>query len=338
MKNKKKSMGNNTKNKKVNAIIIILMIIMFLYALTFVFTLSFGFITSLKSPNEWLYGDPATGKGPNILGLPNIELSKRLAAILGESYSLFGNYGYVLDSFKFTPNTVSYFTMFGTQIDHIAKEVGLLDYLFNTFMYAVICPILSTTVSCVSGYLCCKYKFKYSKILYVLLLTTMAIPVIGTGPSTLTLLRQLGIYDTYLSMIVQNLHFNGLYFFVFFAFFQGLSDTYIEAAEIDGASQFSVLIKIILPLAWKTMLTVFIINFVAFWNIYETPMMYYPTKPTLAYGIYWMSNSTTNTNIDTQSAPVKLAGCMALCIPTLIIFICLKDIIMGNLTLGGLKE
>lgn len=338
MKKQNKDVCGKPKNKKINALVIVLATIMFIYALTFVLALTFGFITALKSPNEWIYGDPATGAGPNILGLPNISLSKRLAAITGENYSLFGNFAYVISSFKFTPSSVSYFTIFGTQIDHVAKEVGVLDYLFNTFMYAVICPMLSTTVSSVSGYLCCKYKFKYSKFLYVLLLTVMAIPVVGTGPSTITLLKQLGIFDTYFSMIIQNLHFNGLYFFVFFAFYQGLSDTYIEAAEIDGASQFSILVRIVLPLAWKTMLTVFIINFVALWNVYEAPMMYYPTKPTLAYGIYWMSNSTTNTNINTQSAPVKLAGCMALCIPTLILFLCIKDVIMGNLTLGGLKE
>lgn len=338
MKKQDNMRTKKSQNKKGKLLLIFLAIIMFTYALTFIYALSFGLITSLKSPNEWLFGDPMTGTGPNILGLPDIELSERLAKILGTNYSLFGNYSYVIKSFKFIPNSVSYYTLFGTKVEHIPTEVGLLDYLFNTFMYAVVCPMLSTLVTAVSAYLCCKYKYKYSSFLYVLLLTVMAIPIVGTGPSTIVLLRQLGLFDTYAGMIVQSFHFTGLYFFVFFAFYQGLSDTYIEAAEIDGASQLSILVKIILPLSWKNILTVFIMSFVACWNMYETPLLYYPTKPTLAYGIYWMSNSTSNTNIDTQSAPVKLAGCMALSIPTLIIFICLKNIIMGNLTLGGLKE
>ena len=311
---------------------------MAIYSLTILFTLYFGVLTSLKSVNEYVLGNPFTGEGPNILGFPKIGLSKQLAELEGKSYSLFGNYAYVFESFNFIPDSVSYYTTFGTQVDHVGKEVGILGFLFNTFVYAGVCPMICTLISAISGFLCCKYKYKYSSFLYTALLITMTIPLVGTQPATVGMLQKAGIYDTYFSMIVMNMHFGGIYFFVFFAFFQGLSDTYIEAAEIDGATQFSTLVKIVLPLAWKTMLTVFIIQFMALWNTYEAPLLYYPTKPTLAYGIYWMSNSTTNTNFDTQSAPVKIAGCMTLCIPSIIIFLCLKESIMGNITLGGLKE
>lgn len=326
------------KSKKFSAFVIVFWCLMFFYALTFIYVLCFGFLVSLKSVNEYVIGNVFTGEGPNILGLPNIKLSKQLAELEGTSYSLFGNYKFVFDGFKFTPDNVSYFTMFNVKVDHYAHEVGILSYLFNTLIYCGVCPLLTVLVSATSGYLCCKYKFKYSNFIYTLLLITMAIPLVGTNASTLNMLKKIGIFDTYFSMIIQNMHFGGLYFFVFFAFFKGLSDTYIDAAEIDGANQFCVLVKIIYPLAWKTMLTVFIIMFMGLWNTYEAPMLYYPTKPTLAYGIYWMANSTANTNFDTQSAPVKVAGCMTLCIPALILFICLKDVMMGNLTLGGLKE
>lgn len=329
---------NTNSRKKVSVFKIIFWTIMMLYAFSFIFVLSFGFMTSLKSVNEYVLGNVMTGEGPNILGLPNINLSKQLAALEGKSYSLFGNYAFVFDGFKFTPDNVSYYTITNVKIDHYAHEVGLLDYLFNTLMYCFLCPILTVVVSATSGYMCCKYNFKYSRIMYAVLLITMTIPIVGNNASTLNLLKNLGIYDTYFSMIVQNLHFGGIYFFVFYAFFKGLSNSYIEAAEIDGASQLSILIKIIYPLAWKTMLTVFVILFMGLWNTYDAPMLYYPTKPTLAYGIYYMANSTQNTNFETQSAPVKIAGCMTLCLPALILFVCLKDVIMGNITLGGVKE
>ena len=338
MSKKEQKIITKSKNKNLNPFVITLLILLVIYSFTFIFAIYFGILTSLKTPQEYMYGDPFAGNPPNILGFPNISLNKKFASIDGTVYNIFNNYKYVLDSFKFIPDSVSYFTMFGTQVEHVGKQVGILDYLFNTLMYCGICPLLTVLCSSVSGFLCCKYKYKYSGFLYTLLLITMTIPVVGSQPATLTMLQKAGLYDTYLSMIVQNMHFGGIHFFVFYAFFQGLSDTYIEAAEIDGASQFSTLIKIVIPLAWKTMLTVYIIMFVALWNTYEAPMLYYPTKPTLAYGIYWMANSTTNTNVITQSAPVKIAGCMTLCIPTLIIFLCLKDVMMGNLTLGGLKE
>ncbi len=342
MKKGDKSVVAKSKNKNLSPFAITLFIILLLYALSLFFVIYFGLLTSIKTKQEYDYGNPLTGKLSNVLGFPDIKYNQFVAETLGGSYGLFDNYKLVLQTFNYNLNNVSYITATNKEITHLGGVVGIGDFLFNTFMYAIFCPLLTTIISAVSGFLCCKYKYKYSRFLYTALLVTMTIPLIGTQASTVSILQKAGLYDTYLSMIVMNMHFGGLYFFVFFAFFQGLSDTYIEAAEIDGASQVTILVRIILPLAWKTMLTVYIIQLVGLWNNYEAPLLYYPTKPTLAYGIWLMANGSQfpagTDKVVLQSAPVKVAGCMILCLPTLIMFICLRNVIMGNLTLGGIKE
>ena len=70
-------------------------------------------------------------------------------------------------------------------------------------------------------------------------------------------------------------------------------------------------------------------------NDYNVPLLYMPTKPTLAYAVFQFSQDYSNKY---SVPPVKIAGGMFLAVPILIIFICLKDKLMGNISLGGLKE
>lgn len=214
-------------------------------------------------------------------------------------------------------------------------------YILNTVLYAFFGAFL-TSFSCMTVAFCAnKYKFKFSGFLYVFFLVMMSVPIIGVQTSTMALLKSLGIYDTYWAMFfMTSASCGGLYFFVYYGHFQGLANTYIEAAEIDGATQLGIYIRIIIPLTAKLFGTTFLLNFILYWNAYDAPMLYYPSQPTLALAIYKMSFNTDGDfrNIDTQNICTRVAGCMILAIPVIVVFLILKDKIMGNLSLGGLKE
>ena len=77
-----------------------------------------------------------------------------------------------------------------------------------------------------------------------------------------------------------------------------------------------------------------LLQFVAMWNDYMTPLVFLPNRPTLAYGLleYQLSNANS-----VDSVPMKLAGCMILTLPILILYLIFQDKMMGNLTVGGLK-
>ncbi|HBX25557.1 MAG TPA: hypothetical protein DEF61_04855, partial [Firmicutes bacterium] len=135
----------------------------------------------------------------------------------------------------------------------------------------------------------------------------------------------------------------GMYYFVYYAFFSSISDAYREAAEIDGANDFVVMLKIYFPMAIKTIGTVFLIQFIALWNDWQTSMLYLPTHPTLARAVYEMSltKSDMGTGLEKyllQATPCKITASMMLAVPITVIFIIFRNKLMGNVSMGGLKE
>ena len=125
-----------------------------------------------------------------------------------------------------------------------------------------------------------------------------------------------------------------MYFLVFYNMFKQLPMAYTEAAKIDGAGNMSVLIKIVLPLVRNTFFTVMLINFIGFWNDYQTPLIYLPSYPTIALGMYHMASTTEN---GLSTVPMRMTGAMLMLIPILALFLAFHKRLLGNLTIGGIK-
>ena len=283
-----------------------------------IFLLLWGFLTSLK--NELDYS-----LMKNKFGFPNMQIS-------GEEMK-FLNYRLIFENFSFKRNASYY----AGQTKIVRKaSVGFFDMVINSVIYAGLGSFLFAVLTCTMGYVTAKYKFKFSSVIYATCLFIMIVPTVGTSSSTVAMMRAWGLFDSWLGYICMSFNFMGMYYLVFHAYFRGLPDSYIEAAEIDGASQTMVLLKIIYPLASKMIGTIMLLQFVALWNNYQTPLLYLPTHPTLAYGVYYMVYR--NPVGFLSKMPIKIAACMILAIPLLIAFIFLKDKLMGNVSLGGLKE
>ena len=163
----------------------------------------------------------------------------------------------------------------------------------------------------------------------------MIIPIVGNIPANLLLLKDLGIYDSFFGALAMKFNFMGMYFLVFHAAFKSLAKEYAEAAMIDGASELRIMSVIILPLVKSALYTVFLIRFIEFWNDYQMALLYLPSHPTLAYGVFYMSKSSKNS---LSAEPLRMAACMVVVLPILVLFIALRNKIMGNLTMGGVKE
>ena len=148
----------------------------------------------------------------------------------------------------------------------------------------------------------------------------MTVPTVGTQPATVKLLQDLNLFGRYGGMLLMRCCFGGMYFLIFYGFFEGLPDSYVEAAEIDGASQLSVLLTIIIPLGIKTILTITLILFVANWNDYSMSYIYMPSIPTLALAVYELAHIGYKHSSLTGDV-YKIAGTMMLAIPiTVILF------------------
>lgn len=293
---------NTIKNNKMNVASSILFAILLIYVISFVFQISWALITSVKGSIDYL---------ENPLGFP--------------SEFHFENYGVALNNFVetiFTPTGMKY--------------IYIEDMIFNSLLYAVGCAFFVTVSPFIVSYCCARYaKFKISSVYVGFVLVCMSLPIIGSQPSELKMLMNLGLYDTMFGLWFMKCYFMGTYFLVFYAMFKSMSKDYSEAASIDGAGPFTIFFKIYAPMAVKTFSTVMLIQFVAFWNDYFVPMLYMPSHYTLAYGLY---KYTWSNKPEISSTPMKMAGCMILFLPIFIIFVSFQKVLIGNISVGGLKE
>ena len=288
--------------RKISLLNVILFIALAVYTVMMFSILIWALLTSFKSAHAF-YVNP--------LGLPN---------------------PWTLDVFK---TVMQYNFVRVTYSDGVQADFGLLSQLFNTILYAGVGTLVSVMVPCITAYLCAKYRFFFNKIVTTVVIITMILPIVGSYSSELRILKGLGIYDQIWGNWIQKANPLGIYFLVFKAFFAGMSDSYIEAARIDGASELRILLRIVLPLSIKTISTVYLVIFVANWNDYQTPLLYLPSWPTLAVGIFKLSRSSYN---DLSSVPAYMAGCIILTVPIVILFLVFHKKLMGNLSVGGVKE
>lgn len=249
-------------------------------------------------------------------------------------------YGYYFD--KISLPKIWHFTNYTDVLSKLEVEINAVKYnvpqmVFNTLLYTIGTAFVSTLVPCVVAYLIATYdKFIFSKIVYNFVIITMILPIIGATPSTIQVLRFLHYYDSIVGMWLMNMNFLvGMHFLVFYDAFKGLSKTYKEAAEIDGASQFRTMVSVMFPLVKTIFITVFILRFIAYWNDYQTPLLYMPNNPTISYGIFIFFFQSDNVY---STVPMKLAGAFVIAIPIIILFCFCQKRIMGNLTVGGIKE
>lgn len=309
----------SVKKERMSAVSIILLSVLSIYSLSLILLLVFGLNTSFKDFNsEWLWDK-------NILGFPTFKYNKP-----------FENYLFILSRFVFKGKDMSYYSLFGpVSNNYYEYKFSFGDFVLNSFIYCFVGSFAKTFVACISGYLVSKYRYKFSRFIYVVMLIVMAVPIVGSAPSFIKLTQDLAIFDSYIGMLLLNLNFTGIYFFVFAAYFEGFSDVYLEAAEVDGSNQFRTFFQVVWPIVSKLFWTVFLLNFIALWNDYQTPMLYYPNHPTLSYAVFKMYHST---EAGGASLTQKIAGCMILAIPILVLFLSTRKALLGNMSAGGVKE
>ena len=216
------------------------------------------------------------------------------------------------------------------------RDIFLIVMFGYSLLFSIGCAFFGTISPCIAGYLVAKYNKKFNHIVYAVVIFVMIVPVVGNLPSMLQILRMLGLYNTLPGIWIMKGGFAGLYFLVIYGTFKSISWEYAEAAIIDGAGHFRIMVQIMFPLAKNTIITIFLLLFIGFWNDYQTPLIYIPNMPTAAYGLYTFINLNQMPG-GYNTPPIHLAGGMLLLMPILIVFLFCKDRITGNISVGGLK-
>ena len=212
-------------------------------------------------------------------------------------------------------------------------ETNFFGMIFNSLWYTSIVTSLGAFVPAVTGYVMSKYKFPCRNIIFTIAITSMVIPIVGNMASYMKIIGILGLFDNPLYAVITSLGGFGGTFLVYYGFFKSVSWAYAEAATIDGADSYSIFFRIMLPQAVPIMLTYAITGAIVNWNEYMTMILYLPSFPTLASGLFeYQSNAVRSVNY-----PVYYAGLLISMVLTIILFASFSNKIMTSLSIGGLK-
>ena len=210
----------------------------------------------------------------------------------------------------------------------------IIGMFFNSVWTSFVCAFCGVFVSSMTAYVLTKYKFKGSKLFLPVAIILQALPLVGTMPAMFGLVKSLGLYDNPLLFWIVWCGGFGYSFIILCGYFKGVSWEYAEAAFIDGASHTTVFFKIMIPLAFPAIFSLFLVSFITAWNDYFTIYLYLPSYQTLAVGIYrWEI-------IAAQSGgtPVYMAALVLSVIPVMALYAAFQKTIMGASLGGGIKE
>ena len=241
------------------------------------------------------------------------------------------NDGLILNPFRFpeVPMWSNYVKIFS---EFVVGGVNFGEMTFNSLWLTLGGAFLEVACATGLGYVTSKYKFRGGMAIHFVALLVMMIPIYGSMPARYRLIYQLGINDSvaYLITYTGGLGFNYL---MAYSFFKSVSWAYAEAGFIDGANDFIIFFRIMLPQALGPLCSLFVIQTIGIWNDYQNPLLYLKQMPTLATGLYLYNNEANASG----HLELLMAGTMVSIIPILILYFIFHKTLLNEIVAGGLK-
>lgn len=221
-------------------------------------------------------------------------------------------------------------------LDNYTQLFGRLDfatYFTNSVVVAVSVTVGNIIFSSMVGYALAKLEFRGKKILFVLVLGTLMVPGVVTFVPLFVLTSNLGLVNSYPGLILPFL-ITPLGVFLMRQFISGLPDDIIEAARIDGASEWRIFARVIMPLCGPAVATLTILTFLGSWNNFLWPLVVATSeeKYTLpvALALYSVGQNAAQYGL-------MMAGAVVVVIPVLLVFIVLQRYFVQGIALTGIK-
>lgn len=167
------------------------------------------------------------------------------------------------------------------------QYMPFVGYLRNT-LFLCICTVAGAVgTSAIVAYGFARIQFVGRNVLFIIMIATMALPGQVTMIPVFSLFRSIGWYGTYLPLIVPAFTASAYYVFLLTQFFKTIPNEMSEAAKVDGAGEWTIFRRLVLPLSKPALVTCALFQFIGTWNDFLGPLLYIndPAKYTLAYGL-----------------------------------------------------
>ncbi|MFC0531388.1 carbohydrate ABC transporter permease [Phytohabitans kaempferiae] len=221
------------------------------------------------------------------------------------------------------------------------QDYPILRFMQNSFVISGLSTLGIVATSAMAGYAFAKVSFRFSNVLFGLLLVSLMVPIQVTIIPLFVIMQKLGLVDSPWALILPALlgafapGLPGAFgIFMMRQFFRGIPDPLIEAATLDGAGPLRIFWRIALPLSRPALASLAIIVFTLSWNEYFTPLVFLnsTSEMTLPLGIQALRPPFG------QGSSLVLAAVTVALLPVLIAYLAGQRWIVESFTRSGLKD
>lgn len=204
--------------------------------------------------------------------------------------------------------------------------------IFNSFYLAIASTIVQLTFATMAAFAFSKLRFRGREQLFKIYIATMMIPFQVLFIPLYIVMSKMNLVNSINALLLLQM-FNAFAIFMLRQKMMTISDSFVEAAKIDGASAFTIYARIILPLSSGTIATLVVLAFMGSWNDYLFPLVMLQSKDKFTLPLILSSLNgqyTTEYNL-------LMAGSLISILPILIIYICMQKYFKSGLQVGGVK-
>lgn len=213
-------------------------------------------------------------------------------------------------------------------------ETNFGHHLRNSLVITTLSLVAIMVLSTTAGYAFAKLRFPFKRLIYILLLSTMAMPATSLVIPLYLQVRRLGLLDTTPGLILVYIgSMTPFSTFLLRSFFATLPDELIEAGRLDGASELTIFRRVMLPLAAPGVATVMILQFLNLWNefLYANVLLQDPSKHPLQPVVFnLVGRFNTPWNILTAALTIAI-------VPVVVVYVRMQRRFVAGLTLGAVK-
>ncbi|HEX9018759.1 MAG TPA: carbohydrate ABC transporter permease [Anaerolineaceae bacterium] len=216
----------------------------------------------------------------------------------------------------------------------VSRVIPLARAYINSMVVTFFTVIGILFTSSIAGYAFAKYEFRGRDVMFSLVLATMMIPFFVILIPVFYIVRQFNGLDHYSGLILPGI-VSAYGIFMMRQFIMGLPDDLLDAARIDGASEFRIYSQIILPLSGPALVTLGVFNLVGVWNAFLWPLLVAQSRDLMTVPL--ALNSLRTYGAEAKVLNLQMAGTVLGVIPTLILFVWLQRYFTRGIALTGLK-
>ena len=215
----------------------------------------------------------------------------------------------------------------------VFESINLGRVFFNTIFISISVTVLNTLLSSMVAYSIVKTNMPGREFWLKLILASMMVPAVLFTIPTYMMMYEWGWINTYRVLIIP-ISLSAYNIFLFVQFMKQIDNAYLEAARIDGASEFRIFFKIVLPMMRPALATVGILTFMSAWNDFMGPLLYIrdESRMTLQLALY-------NFNTDVPWANLEQVWALTtmIALPVVFVFFFLQKNFIKAFTGIGVK-